>query len=109
MNEGMKFKGHPEDWGVEQAEDIHENHYHQPSDEFDRQLDFTGDAEMARFGFALGWQAACASRAESDGSRATSSSGSMKERRELTAFFIRQGSFIAANYFSRRIGRLPRR
>ncbi len=35
-----------------------EKHYHQPSDEYHPEMDFTGDAVMARFGFALGWEAA---------------------------------------------------
>ena len=34
-----------------------EKHYHQPSDEYRADMDFTSDAAMARFGFALGWQA----------------------------------------------------
>ncbi|HYA97702.1 MAG TPA: peptidase M28, partial [Methylomirabilota bacterium] len=37
-----------------------EHHYHQPSDEYRPEMDFTGDAKMARFGFALGWKAASA-------------------------------------------------
>ena len=33
-------------------------HYHQPSDEYHPDMDFRGDAVMARFGIALGWLAA---------------------------------------------------
>ena len=58
INEGMKYKGHDQAWGERQANEYTEKHYHQPSDEFDPKADFTGDATMARFGFALGWQAA---------------------------------------------------
>ena len=58
LNEGMKYKGHNTDWGMQQAQDYTENHYHQPSDEYSPDMDFTGDAVMARFGFALGWAAA---------------------------------------------------
>ena len=58
INEGMKYKGHDEAWGLKQAEDFNKNHYHQPSDEYHAEMDFTGDAVMARFGFALGWKAA---------------------------------------------------
>ncbi len=58
INEGMKFKGHDEAWGLAQDKEYTEKHYHQPSDEYYPEMDFVGDAAMARFGFALGWEAA---------------------------------------------------
>jgi len=58
INEGMKFKGHDEAWGLAQDKEYTEKHYHQPSDEYHPEMDFTGDSAMARFGFALGWEAA---------------------------------------------------
>ncbi len=58
INEGIKYKGHDSAWGMKQAEDFTAKHYHQPSDEYHAEMDFTGDAAMARFGFALGWKAA---------------------------------------------------
>ena len=58
INEGMKFKGHNEAWGLAQDADYTKNHYHQPSDEYHPGQDYTSDAAMARFGFALGWEAA---------------------------------------------------
>ena len=58
INEGVKYKGHDTAWGLEQAEEYTSKHYHQPSDEYHSSMDFTGDAVMARFGFALGWEAA---------------------------------------------------
>ncbi len=58
INEGMKYKGHTEAWGLEQERDYVEKHYHQPSDEYHPEMDFVGDSAMARFGFALGWEAA---------------------------------------------------
>jgi len=58
INEGMKYKHHNTDWGMHQAEEYTNKHYHQPSDEYDPSMDFTGDMVMARFGFALGWAAA---------------------------------------------------
>jgi Zn-dependent M28 family amino/carboxypeptidase len=58
INEGMKYKGHNTQWGIEQAEEYTNKHYHQPSDEYSPSMDFRGDATMARFGFALGWAAA---------------------------------------------------
>jgi Zn-dependent M28 family amino/carboxypeptidase len=58
INEGMKYKGHNEAWGLEQERNYVEKHYHQPSDEYHPEMDFVGDSAMARFGFALGWEAA---------------------------------------------------
>jgi Zn-dependent M28 family amino/carboxypeptidase len=58
INEGMKYKGHSESWGLEQEHEYVEKHYHQPSDEYHPEMDFVGDSAMARFGFALGWEAA---------------------------------------------------
>ncbi len=58
INEGMKYKGHSEGWGIEQEKEYVEKHYHQPSDEYHPEMDFVGDSAMARFGFALGWEAA---------------------------------------------------
>jgi len=54
IGEGLKFKGHDAAWGEAQDKDYVDNHYHQPSDEYVESWDFTGLAEMARFGFALG-------------------------------------------------------
>ena len=62
INEGMKFKGHDEAWGLAQDKEYTEKHYHQPSDEYHPEMDFTGDSAMARFGFALGWEAATSPR-----------------------------------------------
>ena len=58
INEGVKYKGHDAAWGLQQEEDFTQKHYHQPSDEYHPDMDFTGDGTMARFGFALGWEAA---------------------------------------------------
>jgi Zn-dependent M28 family amino/carboxypeptidase len=58
INEGMKFKGHDEAWGLDQEADFTAHRYHQPSDEYHPGMDYTSDAAMARFGFALGWEAA---------------------------------------------------
>jgi len=58
VNEGMQYKHHSRDWGMQRAEEYTNKQYHQPSDEYEPSMDFTGDAVMARFGFALGWAAA---------------------------------------------------
>jgi Zn-dependent M28 family amino/carboxypeptidase len=62
INEGMKYKGHTEAWGLDQEREYVEKHYHQPSDEYHPEMDFVGDSAMARFGFALGWEAASAAK-----------------------------------------------
>jgi Zn-dependent M28 family amino/carboxypeptidase len=62
INAGIKYKGHDEAWGLAQDEDYTKHYYHQPSDEYRAGLDWTCDAAMARFGFALGWEAANQSR-----------------------------------------------
>lgn len=58
INEGIKFKGHDEAWGLAQEQDYTDHRYHQPSDEYRPGMDWTSDAAMARFGFALGFEAA---------------------------------------------------
>jgi Zn-dependent M28 family amino/carboxypeptidase len=62
INQGMKFKGHDEAWGLARDKDYTEKHYHQPSDEYHPEMNFVGDAAMARFGFALGWEGASAAK-----------------------------------------------
>jgi Zn-dependent M28 family amino/carboxypeptidase len=58
VQEGMKFKGHPLEWGVQRETEYDQKHYHQPSDQFDPTWDFSGLAELSRFSIELGWRAA---------------------------------------------------
>jgi Zn-dependent M28 family amino/carboxypeptidase len=58
VNQGALFKGHDLAWGEEKERDYVAHHYHQPSDEYRADMDFTADAKMAKFGFALGWEVA---------------------------------------------------
>jgi Zn-dependent M28 family amino/carboxypeptidase len=58
VDEGVKFKGHDAAWGLAQRDDYVAKRYHQPSDEYHPGMDWTSDASIARFGFALGWEAA---------------------------------------------------
>ena len=58
IGEGVLYKGHDHVWGEQKAKEFVKNDYHHPSDEYHPSMDFAGDAVMARFGFALGWQAA---------------------------------------------------
>ena len=58
VNEGPLFKGHDLAWGEEKERDYVAHRYHQPSDEYKPDMDFTADAKLAKFGLALGWQVA---------------------------------------------------
>jgi Zn-dependent M28 family amino/carboxypeptidase len=58
IGEGLKYTGHDAAWGEAQAQDYVDHRYHQPSDEYRPEWDFTGLAKMARFGFSLGQLAA---------------------------------------------------
>jgi len=58
VNEGALFKGHDLAWGEDKERDYVAHRYHQPSDEYRPDMDFTADAKVARFGFALGWEVA---------------------------------------------------
>jgi Zn-dependent M28 family amino/carboxypeptidase len=57
IGSGSKYAGHNREWGLEQGKDYVSNRYHRPSDEYRPEMDFTADADLARFGFALGWHA----------------------------------------------------
>jgi Zn-dependent M28 family amino/carboxypeptidase len=51
---GDDFIGKPKGFGAKAFDDYNEQHYHRPSDEFQETWDFSGLAEMARFGFLIG-------------------------------------------------------
>jgi Zn-dependent M28 family amino/carboxypeptidase len=57
ISTGPKWADHPVEWGKEQAEDYTAHRYHRPSDEYSAAMDFSSNAAVAQFGFALGWQA----------------------------------------------------
>jgi Zn-dependent M28 family amino/carboxypeptidase len=57
INAGVKFLGHTPEWGKALHEEYTAKRYHRPGDEFSPTMDFTSDAAVAQFGFALGWQA----------------------------------------------------
>jgi Zn-dependent M28 family amino/carboxypeptidase len=62
INTGVKFAGHPPEWGKAQREEYTAKRYHQPSDEYTPDMDFASNAALAKFGFALGWQALTANQ-----------------------------------------------
>lgn len=55
---GAKFVGHSEKWGEEQFADYNEHRYHQPSDEFSPNWDFTGMVQQAKLAFLIGLRVA---------------------------------------------------
>jgi len=54
MGAGVKFRGHPEEWGKEKVEGYVQKNYHQPSDEITPDWTFDGMIEDARLGFFAG-------------------------------------------------------
>jgi Zn-dependent M28 family amino/carboxypeptidase len=57
VNTALKFAGHPPEWGKARRDEYTAKNYHQPSDEYTADMDFSSNAALAKFGFALGWQA----------------------------------------------------
>jgi len=55
---GDLYQGHDREWGLQKSKEFVAKDYHHPSDEYHADMDFSTDAVMARFGFALGWEAA---------------------------------------------------
>jgi len=58
VNQGALFKGHDLVWGEEKEKDYVTHRYHQPSDEYRADMDFTADAKLAKVGLVLGWEVA---------------------------------------------------
>ena len=57
IGEGTLFAGHDAAWGLAKEDDYVAHRYHNVTDNYTPDMDFTGDAKMARFGMTLGWQA----------------------------------------------------
>jgi len=55
---GTEFVGKPADYGTALFEEYNSRHYHQPSDEYREDWDFSGLEQMARFGMLIGVDAA---------------------------------------------------
>jgi Zn-dependent M28 family amino/carboxypeptidase len=58
IEQGDDFVGKPKGFGAKAFDEYNEKHYHQPSDEFQESWDFSGLANMARFGFLIGMDVA---------------------------------------------------
>jgi Zn-dependent M28 family amino/carboxypeptidase len=54
IGHATEFAGKPPGYGRQMSMDYHTHHYHQPSDEFQEDWDFTAVAQAAEYGFLLG-------------------------------------------------------
>ncbi len=57
IGEGTLFRGHDAAWGLAKEDDYTAHRYHNFSDNYTPDMDFTGNAKLARFGLELGWEA----------------------------------------------------
>jgi Zn-dependent M28 family amino/carboxypeptidase len=55
---GTEFYGKPAGYGERLYQEYNDKHYHQPSDEFQADWDFTALVQAAQFGFILGTEIA---------------------------------------------------
>ena len=54
ISQGEQFVGKPKDFGEKMVEDFDVKHYHQPSDEYHEEWDFSGLEQIGRFTMLLG-------------------------------------------------------
>jgi Zn-dependent M28 family amino/carboxypeptidase len=57
IGEGTLYTGHDSAWGLAKEDDYTAHRYHNFSDNYTADMDFSGNAKLARFGFELGWDA----------------------------------------------------
>jgi Zn-dependent M28 family amino/carboxypeptidase len=57
VGEGTLYEGHDAAWGLAKEDDYTAHRYHNVTDNYTPDMDFTGNAKLARFGLDLGWQA----------------------------------------------------
>jgi len=60
---GTKFVGHSDKWVEEQIQDYRQNRYHQPSDEYSPNWNFSGMVQQSRLAFWIGLRTANANEA----------------------------------------------
>ncbi len=58
ISAGQDVIGKPAGYGKAQSDEYRKLHYHQPSDEFQANWDWSTSVQMAQFGYFLGWEAA---------------------------------------------------
>jgi len=54
---GTLYEGHDRAWGVAQEKEYNEHRYHNFPDNYTEDMDFRGNAKLARLGMELGWEA----------------------------------------------------
>ncbi len=57
IDTGSLYEGHDRAWGEAQERDYNEHRYHNFSDNYTPDMNFDGNAKLARFGMDLGWKA----------------------------------------------------
>ena len=57
VDTGSLYEGHDRAWGQAQEKDYNDNRYHNFSDNYTPDMDFRGNAKLARFGMEVGWEA----------------------------------------------------
>lgn len=57
IGSGTLYKGHDAAWGLAKEDDYVAHRYHNFSDNYTDDMDFTSNAKLARFGMELGWEA----------------------------------------------------
>jgi Zn-dependent M28 family amino/carboxypeptidase len=57
VGSGTLYAGHDAAWGLAREDDYTAHRYHNFSDNYTPDMDFTSNAKLARFGLELGWQA----------------------------------------------------
>jgi len=58
VGQGHDLVGKPAEYGRKLSDDYRAQHYHQPSDQFDPNWDWSSAVQMGQLGFWLGWDAA---------------------------------------------------
>ena len=56
VESGTLYEGHDRAWGVAKFKDFEDHDYHNFSDNYRPDSDYSGNAKLIRFGFDLGWQ-----------------------------------------------------
>ena len=56
VDTGSLYQGHDRAWGIAKFQDFEDHDYHNFSDNFHPDWDFSGNAKLIRFGMDLGWQ-----------------------------------------------------
>lgn len=60
---GSLYEGHDRAWAQAQEKDYNEHRYHNFSDNYTEDMDFRGNAKLAKLGMELGWEAVTAPKA----------------------------------------------